>query len=127
MVFGTSKKAVDYNEAVETIIGANSKFKGVINSEGSIRIDGVFEGEINSSGDVFVGPKGEVTAQIRARCANIAGSVTGNVILSDKMYIMSTGKMYGDITVGLLTIDEGAIFKGASQMTAEKEDNNENY
>ena len=52
------------NELVNTIIGSESEFRGVINTQRSIRIEGSLEGEINCQGEVFIGEKSKIKANI---------------------------------------------------------------
>lgn len=115
-MFGNKKKTVTDIGQVETVIGKDTIFKGNITSKGTIRIDGQFEGDINTIGNIMVGDGALITAQLTARNATIAGTVHGNVDVSDKLELLSTAKMYGDIKVGVVTISEGATFKGSCEM-----------
>jgi len=120
-MFSSKKKnsSVGTND-IETIIGKNTKFKGMLSGDGNIRIDGVLDGEISSTGDVVIGDQGNVTATIKASSVLISGTVTGNVIANTKLEITSTGKLFGDVKAAVLSITEGASFKGNSNMEAAK-------
>ena len=96
----------------ETIIGPNAKFKGTLSSSGVLRIDGEFEGDIISTSEVIVGETGRVKAQISACVAVIAGVVNGNMNVTEKLEVLSTAQVNGDMHAGSLVIAEGAIFKG---------------
>jgi len=115
-MFGNSKRAPVFSDQVETLIGQETQVKGTVNAGGTLRVDGQVEGEITAKGDVVIGETGNVKAQIRARSATIAGSVYGNVEVTDKLELAPTGKLYGDIKTGVLIIGEGAVFKGACEM-----------
>lgn len=116
-MFGSSKKnATNYTADIETIIGKNTIFKGNISGAGTIRIDGQFEGEINTTGNILVGETSKVNAQIKAMNATIAGTIHGNVDITEKLDLLSSAQVYGDIRAGVLSICEGAIFKGACEM-----------
>lgn len=115
-MFGTSKKTVNYENQMETLIGKDTIVKGTINSKGAIRIDGQFEGDISTTGNIMVGDDAIITAQVTALNAIIAGTVYGNVDISDKLELLPSAKMYGDIKVGVLMISAGATFKGACIM-----------
>ena len=120
-MFGSNKKAVSYTGEVETIIGKDTAIKGTINSKGTIRIDGKFEGDISTTGNIMVGDNAIITAQVTALNATIAGTVYGNVEVSEKLELLASAKMYGDIKVGVLTISPGATFKGACTMRQDME------
>ena len=114
-MFG-GKKGTEANSAnpvqVATIIGPNAMIKGVLSSSEPIRIDGEVEGEISCTAEVIVGQTGQVRATISARTAIIAGSVNGNMIVSEKLEVLSSAKLVGDLQAGALVIAEGAVFKG---------------
>ncbi|HWR06279.1 polymer-forming cytoskeletal protein [Sporomusa sp.] len=118
-MFGSKKQAISMSDQVGTIIGRDTSFKGCINSQGTIRIDGQHEGELITAGDIVVGESGRMQAQLKACNVIVAGMVTGNIEVSDKLELLPTAKVYGDIKVGTLTINEGAVFRGACQMLKE--------
>lgn len=118
-MFGGKKVTASFGEQVETIIGKDTQFKGTIKASGTIRIDGQYEGELSTSGDAVVGETGKLSAQLKARNATIAGTVNGNMDIQDKLELLPTAKIFGDIKVGVLIIGEGATFKGACEMRHE--------
>lgn len=118
-MFGIKKQTSSSGDQVGTIIGSDTSFTGNINSQGTIRIDGQHEGELITAGDLVIGESGHLKAQIKARNALVAGTISGNIEVTDKLELMSTAKVYGDIKVGTLTINEGAVFRGACQMLRE--------
>lgn len=121
-MFGSVRKKSNSHVSsdIETIIGKNTSIKGIISGNGNIRIDGKVEGEIDSGGDVVIGEQGEVIASIKAVNVLISGTVKGNVQSSGKLSISSTGRLIGDVETALLSIDEGASFKGSSSMNQQK-------
>ena len=106
---------------VETVIGPNAKFKGSLTSNAPLRIDGEFEGDITSTAEVMVGENGRVKAKISARTAVIAGAINGNMEVTEKLEVLSTAKLVGDVQAGSLVIAEGAVFKGNCGMRQETE------
>lgn len=101
-------------DKIETVIGPNSNFKGTLISDGSVRIDGVCEeGLIKTVGNIVVGPEAKVAADLEAENVSVSGAVTGNINVSGRLEILSTGKVWGDATVGSFMLDEdGGFFKG---------------
>ncbi|WP_110954583.1 bactofilin family protein [Anaerosinus massiliensis] len=118
-MFSSKKKTsgLSTNE-IETIIGKNTKFKGTISGEGNVRIDGALDGEISSTGDIVIGEQGNVTATIKANNVLISGTVKGNIHVNSKLEITATGNLFGDVRASVLSIAEGAAFKGSSNMEA---------
>lgn len=117
-MFG-SKKSLGIEQQVETIIGRETTIKGTVTANAGIRIDGRLEGDVVSFGDVVIGENGCITGQIKARNAVIAGAVQGNIEIQEKLELLPTAKLNGDIKVSVLMIAEGATFKGACEMRYE--------
>lgn len=120
-MFGRNKAAepVAYDK-VDTLIGKDTVFQGVLTATGTVRVDGEFKGEVKAKGDLVVGEAGRIEASIEARNVLIGGTIKGNIIATGKVDIAPTGKLYGDMRVRNLMIEEGAIFKGNCIM--EKDD-----
>ena len=102
--------------AIHTVVGPETAIKGEINSQESIRIEGVFEGIIRAQGEIFVGEGATVKAQIFGRRVVVAGEVTGNVEAINGLEITGTSRVYGDVIGDRLIIDEGAVYKGNVKM-----------
>ncbi|KUO48839.1 MAG: hypothetical protein APF76_18345 [Desulfitibacter sp. BRH_c19] len=111
------KKDTVNMEKVDTIIGKDSNFQGNLKGQGTLRVDGKIEGEVECQGDVVVGEGGFVSAGLKARNLLVAGIIKGNVSVSEKLEIASTGRIEGDISTSSLIIDDGALFQGSCQMT----------
>ena len=103
-------------EKVETILGAGTKINGNINSKGSLRVEGTVIGEIEVEGDLYVGEEAEIENKIKARDVIIAGKVEGNITAKNKLEILPTGKVNGDIKMKTIKIEEGAKFEGNSKI-----------
>jgi cytoskeletal protein CcmA (bactofilin family) len=50
----------------------------------------------------------------------VGGTIHGNVSTSGRLEILATGKVFGDIVVGSLIIDEGGILRGKSAVHGEE-------
>ena len=110
------KKSEAFSEQVETLIGHTTTLKGSLTSSGALRIDGQFEGDIARTADLIIGEAGQVKATISAKNAMVAGIVTGNMDVNDKLELLPSAKVVGDLKVGTLIIGEGAVFKGNCEM-----------
>jgi cytoskeletal protein CcmA (bactofilin family) len=116
-MFG-GKKEVYNSERVDTIIGKDTRFKGSLQGSATLRVDGYFEGDIATQGDVVIGEGGVVKATIKARNCTVAGEVFGDIVAQQKLEIAPSGKVFGNIKAENLLIGEGAIFRGACDMQA---------
>ena len=43
------------SSTVHTVIGEESELKGTLDTQGAVRIEGSFEGQLNAQGEVFIG------------------------------------------------------------------------
>ncbi len=102
-------------QGVETLIGADTFIKGELNSKGTVRIDGSFEGIINADW-VIVGESGRIKGDIKSRGTIIGGKVEGNINSSEVIEIKHKAEVHGEICTQKLSISEGAIFEGQSCM-----------
>lgn len=127
-MFGKEKKAQPAppppvaapSARIETIIGPNAHFRGDIVSEGGIRIDGILEGNVETTGNLVIGESAKVLAQIRANNVSISGAVKGD-IAGNRVEILETGRVWGDLTVNSLLLNEGAYLRGQTTMHADIE------
>jgi cytoskeletal protein CcmA (bactofilin family) len=103
---------------VETIIGPGATIKGEINTRGTVRVDGNVEGKVNADGSVIVGEKGVINAEVTAGLVVIGGTVHGKVNGRDKVEILSTGRLHGDVSTkpARFVVAEGVIFEGRCSM-----------
>src|SRR4030043_2374930 len=102
-------------EKLESLIGANSKVKGDIDTKGSLRIDRSMEGTVEVDW-VILGEKACLKGDVTARGIIIAGRVDGNLRSKEIVEIKSKGQVSGDISTNKLTIIEGGMFDGRSSM-----------
>lgn len=109
------------NDRVDTIVGAGTVFVGEIHVKGTLRIDGRAEGKVESSGDVVIGEGGVAETTVQARNLRISGLLKGNIKTMGTLEITETGKLYGDVEVSKIIINDGAIFQGQCVMKAEPE------
>lgn len=101
---------------IETIIGPNCRMTGTLQSDGGIRVEGVFEGNLQTTGNLVISESATVIAEIQAYNVSISGSVKGNVT-ANKVEITETGKVWGDLSINSLLLHEGAYLKGSTNMS----------
>jgi cytoskeletal protein CcmA (bactofilin family) len=105
---------------IETILGPNAHFKGEIQSDGGVRIDGVFEGTVDITGNLVVGESAKVVAEITANNVSISGAVKGNID-GNRVEILNTGRVWGDLRINTLLLNEGAYLRGQTIMHGDME------
>lgn len=97
---------------VNSIIGEGSEFKGEFTINGLLRIDGKFKGTIETDGKVLIGQSGEATTDIKARVVVVGGTVRGNIFATERVILLSTGHMHGNIITPSIVMEDGVIFDG---------------
>ena len=104
--------AVPGKDEYPTVIGADARFNGQLSFDGSVRIDGSFEGSIKTPGKVFISQSGKVKAEIEAGNITIDGSVEGNISTEGRIQLNATCKLKGDVAAAKMTMAEGATWSG---------------
>ena len=102
---------------IESLISPGVEIKGDISSQGSIRIDGYVEGNLNIKGDLILGDKGKIKGEVKAENIIIAGKIEGTATAGTRLEIAATGTIVGDINATTLIIEEGGLLDGTSRMT----------
>jgi cytoskeletal protein CcmA (bactofilin family) len=77
-----------------------------------MKIDGKFEGKMLVVDKVFIGPKGRVKTNIVASSVVVEGILIGNIQASNRVLLLPTSRILGDIQTPELIIQNGTILKG---------------
>ena len=107
----------NYDQEI-SILSHGLKFEGKLSSEGNVRIDGDFTGDIIINGNLTLGEKSVVNGNIKATNITISGKVDGIVEAGEKMVLESSSRMIGDLSAKILVVNEGSIFDGNSKMNS---------
>lgn len=100
------------NAEFPTIIGPDATFKGELTFEKGLRLQGKFEGKINTPGRLHVAKEAKMSADVEAAGIVVEGDVKGNLQASDRIELKNTARYEGDLTAGKLVVDEGASLVG---------------
>ncbi|MFZ2397258.1 MAG: polymer-forming cytoskeletal protein [Smithella sp.] len=103
-------------EEIKAFLGQGAEFIGKLIFNGSVRIDGNFQGEIHGQGSLVVGEGALIKANIDVKSIYISGDVQGNIEVKEKINIHSTGKFLGDVNTPVFIMEEGALFDGRAHM-----------
>ena len=116
-LFQKTKAPVDTVNSNElSLINAGTQLEGLLETKGSVQINGKFKGVVNATTEVRVGRSGEIIGELHTKNARIAGKIEGNVFIGGKLILEKTSFLIGDLTVGKLVVEEGAIFNGSAKM-----------
>ncbi len=94
-------------------LGPGLQIKGEISGNEDLQLDGKVEGLVSIGGfRLTVGPGAHVNADIVAREAVISGEVNGDIRACDRIEVMKSASIVGDLSTGRIVIEEGAYFNG---------------
>lgn len=105
-------------EEYSSIVSTGSIWQGNLKIEGSVRIDGQLSGEVEARGTVLVSEGADVDAKVRAAFVIVAGSFHGQVECGERLEIMPTGRVNGELTTKSLVVHEGAFVEGQIRMSS---------
>ena len=108
------------SQKLETIVGNDTHIAGKVSMKGTIRIDGIVEGDVQADW-VVVGVSGKILGNTRTRGMVVGGSVEGNIEATETVELREKCKMVGEIRAPKLAISEGAVFDGRARMKDDAE------
>jgi cytoskeletal protein CcmA (bactofilin family) len=113
--FPTGPRAAD---AATGVIAADSVWSGTLRSQGSLQVFGQVEGDLEAGDEIFVAEGAQVNARVAARVVVVAGLVEGTVECNERLEVLPTGRVSGDVTAPSLVVHEGAAIEGDLRMRA---------
>lgn len=100
---------------LETIVGDGTCLAGNVTVKGTIRVDGIVEGDVQADW-VVVGETGTIRGNTRSRGIVVGGSVEGNIEAAETVELKEKATMAGEIHAPKLGVSEGAVFDGRARM-----------
>jgi cytoskeletal protein CcmA (bactofilin family) len=120
VMFGKEGEQIPGEGKMNSIIGKGCKITGtIVVSEGTLRIDGEFEGTVQVPDTLVIGKDGRVKAEIKVKSAVVGGTIIGNIDAKEKVELQAGSRVEGDIKTTRLVIDEGVFFEGNCKMSPE--------
>ena len=115
--FENASTSVD-SVIVETAIGVDTVFKGSINTNKPIRIDGHYEGEINSDNLIIITDTGFFSGDMKCRELQLQGKGEGTVVCTELMQLSNTGAFRGNIATKDIILVRGSQIDGQIDMAS---------
>ncbi len=98
----------------------DSKIKGTVKIDQSMRVDGKFNGKlITDNGELVVGKTGTVKATVKVKSAVVEGRVDGNIRASDNIELKQSAHIIGDLQAKTLVMEKGVVFVGKCNVNPE--------
>jgi cytoskeletal protein CcmA (bactofilin family) len=99
-----------------SIIAPGTKVTGDVETDGTLRVEGVVEGMIKAAKAVVVGKDGVVNGDIATQDAVIGGKVIGTVVAESRLELQATCVIDGEIRARRVKLDEGGKVNGQVAM-----------
>lgn len=97
-------------------INEGTTIKGDIDSKGFFRIDGTIEGNVTTPSKVVLGRNGTINGNLTCENADIEGTLIGNLKVTSLLTLRSSAVIEGDVAVGKLIVETGAVFNATCAM-----------
>jgi cytoskeletal protein CcmA (bactofilin family) len=99
------------------VVSAGAKWNGTLTVDDSLRIDGVFSGEVESKGTVHVAEGAQVDAKVRAQYVVVSGEFRGEIRCEQRTDLMPRSRVSGEVYTKVLSVHEGATLDGSVKMS----------
>ncbi|MBM3249506.1 MAG: helix-turn-helix domain-containing protein [Candidatus Omnitrophica bacterium] len=102
----------------EKILDVDASMTGTLSFKDpvNLRINGKFEGNLNTKGNLTIGPAAIVLADIVGDNIIIGGRVKGKITARERLTLLPSAVVEGDIYPARLNVTEGAILEGKCVM-----------
>ena len=100
-------------------ISAGTVIKGEVISPSDIRIDGTFEGKVQSKGRVVIGETAVIKGDIVCNDVDLWGKVEGNIFVKDTLALKEGCVVSGNLHIRKLSVELGATFNGNCKTISE--------
>ena len=107
------------DDQLKAYMGEDAVFNGSLTFEGTVRIDGRFEGQVITEDTLIVGEAGRLIADINAGTVVCKGKIEGTVTATDRIELHSTGQIVGAIKAKVLQVEVGGVLDGQCDMSGQ--------
>ena len=101
---------------INSIIGPEVEVDGDVNVIGSILIYGRINGGVKATGSIRTAKGSYIKGNIESKDANISGNIDGDLKVENKTILEKDCNLKGNLTTGIVVIEEGANFEGICNM-----------
>lgn len=105
---------------VGTFFGSNVSIEGTVSGSEPVLIEGFVKGNIKLTGDLRIGTQARVEAKVHAKNVTIEGRLTGDVSADERVELVSSAKVDGNLKAPKIIVADGAQFRGSVDMGSAK-------
>ncbi|NJB68183.1 cytoskeletal protein CcmA (bactofilin family) [Desulfobaculum xiamenense] len=107
-------------DEINAFLGSGTTYQGRLEFKGSVRIDGSFNGEVESEGTLVIGREAHVEGTLHVGQLIVSGRVKGEVRALAKVVLHKTANFDGSMSTPVLMMEEGAVLEGQVSMGTKK-------
>lgn len=115
MFKGNADKPVKY-EQVNGLLDKGCSFEGKLTFDGTVQINGTFQGEVYSDGILVVGNDAHLQASVFVDTLIVYGSVQGTIEAKSRIEMHVPAVVVADIKTKTLSVEDGVVFQGKCSM-----------
>ena len=108
-------------------IGENSYFTGRFFINGSLKVDGKYEGQSLQADQLYIGPTGKIKTNVHVSSVIVEGTIIGNITARNRVMLLPTARILGDIKTPELIIQNGVILEGRCMISHDLKNSARNY
>lgn len=108
----------DKRHESERVLDVDASMQGslVFKDPVNLRINGRFEGTLNTKGNLMIGEDAAVDADISGDSIVIAGKVNGTIRAAKELKLIAPARVVGEVSTPILSVAEGAVIDGMVRM-----------
>ncbi len=106
------------DEFEEKILDVDASMQGTIAFKDpvNLRINGSFEGKLDTRGNLTIGENARVKASIKGDRIIVAGRVSGDITASESVSLIAPAYVEGNIVTPRFSVEEGSVIEGQISM-----------
>lgn len=104
------------SDQVNGLLDKGCSFEGKLTFDGTVQINGNFQGEVYSDGTLIIGNDAHVEGGIFVDTLIAYGSVQGTIEAKSRVELHVPATIISDIKTKVLSVEDGVVFQGKCQM-----------
>jgi cytoskeletal protein CcmA (bactofilin family) len=105
-----------HSNGLDSLLGAGVDCQGTARVEGTLRLDGAFQGTLEVGDTLIIGQSGSFAGRARGRQVIISGRFEGEVLGTEQVELQRGARVDGDILTRSFVIEPGVWFQGQCRM-----------
>lgn len=104
-----------------TFLGPNVVIEGTLSGSEPVVVEGTVKGKINLNSDLRIGTHARLEATVHARNVVVEGKLDGDVSADERVELVASATVDGNIKAPKIVVAEGARFRGSVDMGKPKD------